>query len=57
VAVATFGRDKGLPWVAYASPVLPAGSRLERVLAFDAAGKLIGGEERLYGDEALCRPR
>jgi hypothetical protein len=55
--VATFGRDKDLPWVAFASPVLPAGSRLERVLALDAAGKLVGGEEQPYGREPLCRPR
>jgi hypothetical protein len=54
--VATFGRDKDLPWVAYASPVLPAGPRLERVLALDAAGKLVGGEEQPYGREPLCRP-
>ena len=57
VTVATFGRDKGLPWVAYASPPLPAGSQLARVLAFDAAGQLVGGEEDLYGGESLCRPR
>ena len=57
VTVATFGRDKGLPWVAYASPPLPAGSQLARVFAFDAAGQLVGGEEDLYGGESLCRPR
>jgi hypothetical protein len=55
--VATFGRDEDLPWVAFASPVLPAGPRLERVLALDAAGKLVGGEEQPYGREPLCRPR
>jgi hypothetical protein len=56
VTVPTFGRDKRIPWVAYASPPLPAGSRVERVLALDAAGKVIGGEERPY-DGPLCRPR
>jgi hypothetical protein len=57
VTVATFGRDRGLPWVAYASPPLPAGSQLARVFAFDAAGQLVGGEEDPYGGESLCRPR
>ena len=57
VTVATFGRDKGLPWVAYASPPLPAGSQLARVFAFDAAGQLVGGEEDPYRGESLCRPR
>jgi hypothetical protein len=57
VTVPTFGRDKGLPWVAYASPPLPAGSRLARVFAFNAAGQLVGGEEDPYGGESLCRPR
>ena len=54
--VATFGRDKELPWVAYASPALPAGSRLERVLVLDAAGKLVGGEEQPYGRELSAGP-
>jgi hypothetical protein len=57
VTVTTFGRDKGVPWVAYASPMLPAGTRLVRVLAFDAAGQLVGGEEDPYDDAPLCRPR
>jgi hypothetical protein len=57
VTVATFGRDKGLPWVAYASPPLPAGSQLARVFAFDAAGQLVGGEEDPYRGQSLCRPR
>ena len=57
VTVATFRRKKGLPWVAYASPPLPAGSQLARVLAFDAAGQLVGGEEDPYRGESLCRPR
>jgi hypothetical protein len=57
VTVPTFGRDKGLPWVAYASPPLPAGSQLVRVFAFDAAGQLVGGEEDPYDGRSLCRPR
>jgi hypothetical protein len=57
VTVSTFGRDKGLPWVAYASPRLPAGTRVGQVFAFDAAGQLVGGEEEPYGGESLCRPR
>ena len=57
VTVETFGKDPRIPWVAYASPKLPAGSRVERVLAFDAAGKLVGGEEEVFSGEPLCRPR
>jgi hypothetical protein len=57
VTVATFGKAPRIPWVAYASPKLPAGSRVERVLAFDAAGKLVGGEEDVFRGEPLCRPR
>ena len=45
VTVATFGRDKQLPWVAYTSPVLPAGSRVERVVGLDSAGSHIGHAE------------
>ena len=57
VTVTTFGKDPRIPWVAYASPRLPAGTRVERVLAFDAAGKLVGGEEEVFNGEPLCRPR
>jgi hypothetical protein len=53
--VATFGRDKGLPWVAYASPVVPTGSRIQRVVALDAADKAIGEEHPFAGDK-LCGP-
>jgi hypothetical protein len=57
VTVPTIRDDERIPWVAYASPKLPAGTRLERVLALDSAGKLIGGEERPYDNDRLCRPR
>jgi hypothetical protein len=57
VTVPVFGGDKPVPWVAYASPVLPAGTRLDRVLALDAAGKVVGGEERPYDGDPLCPPR
>jgi hypothetical protein len=58
VTVPTFGRDKGLPWVAYASPPLPAGSQVARVLAFDAAGQLVGSEQQEpFLGRPLCRPR
>jgi hypothetical protein len=57
VTVATFGKNRRIPWVAYASPKLPAGTRVERVLAFDAAGRLVGGEEEVFNGEPLCRPR
>jgi hypothetical protein len=55
VVVATFGRDKPVPWVAFVSPPLPAGSKLDRVVALDAAGKTIGVQERPYEAMALCR--
>jgi hypothetical protein len=57
VVVATFGRDKPVPWVAFVSRPLPPGSKLDRVVALDAAGKAIGIEERPYEAMALCRPR
>jgi len=57
VAVATFGRDKQLPWVAYASPALPAGSRVQRVVGLDSAGRAIGAETDLFEGMPLCVPR
>ena len=56
VTVATFGRDKQLPWVAYASPVLPAGSRVQRVVGLDSAGRQIGAETDLFEGMELCPP-
>jgi hypothetical protein len=57
VMVATFGRDKPVPWVAFVSPPLPAGSKLDRVVALDAAGKTIGTQEHPFEGYTLCRPR
>jgi hypothetical protein len=57
VEVSTFGRDKPVPWVAFVSPPLPAGSKVERVTALDAAGKTIGIQKRRFGGERLCRSR
>ena len=51
--VPTFGRDKGLPWVAYVLPFVPKSSRIQRVVALDGAGKEIG-EERAYQGDRLC---
>jgi hypothetical protein len=56
VVVPTFGRDKPVPWVAFVSPPLPAGSKVDRVVALDAAGTVIGSLEQPYPG-ALCRPR
>lgn len=53
VKVPVFGRDKSLPLVAYASPQLPAGILVNRVTAFDAAGRMIGTENRK--GESPCR--
>jgi hypothetical protein len=55
VVVPTFGRDKPVPWVAFVSPPLPAGSKVDRVVALDAAGTVIGSLEQPYPG-ALCRP-
>jgi hypothetical protein len=51
----TFARDKPVPWVAFVSPPLPAGSKVDRVVALDAAGTVIGSLEQPYPG-ALCRP-
>ena len=56
MVVPTFGRDKPVPWVAFVSPPLPPGSKVDRVVALDAAGKTIGIQEQPYPG-ALCRPR
>jgi hypothetical protein len=64
VTVATFGRDQPVPWVAFVSPPLPAGAKLERVVALDAAGRTVGTQARPFGGPAgpgwsppSCRPR
>jgi hypothetical protein len=63
VRVATFGRNQPVPWVAFVSPPLPAGAKLERVVALDAAGRTVGTQER-FGwpwsegwSPPTCRPR
>jgi hypothetical protein len=50
----TLGRDKPVQLVAFASPLLPVGTKVQRIDALDAAGRLIGSENP-YGDEGLCR--
>jgi hypothetical protein len=55
VVTPTFARDKPVPWVAFVSPPLPAGSQVDRVVALDAAGSVIGNLEQPYPG-ALCRP-
>ena len=57
VEVSTFGRDKPVPWVAFVSPPLPAGSKVDRVTALDAAGKTIGIQKWPLGGGMLCRSR
>jgi hypothetical protein len=56
VTVTTFGRDNRLPWVAYVSPVLPASSRVTRVVGLDSAGQAIGGETDPFEGRSLCPP-
>jgi hypothetical protein len=53
VVAATFGRDQPVPWVAFVSPPLPPGAKLDRVIALDAAGKTIG-TQRLFQGNTLC---
>ena len=53
--VPTFGRAKGLPWVAYVSPVVPKNSLIRRVVAIDGAGREVG-EELAYRGDRLCGP-
>jgi hypothetical protein len=57
VTVATFGRDQPVPWVAFVSPPLPPGAKLDRVVALDAAGKTIGTQKHPFEGHTLCRPR
>jgi hypothetical protein len=51
-----FGRDKPVPMVAFASPRLPANFKVTAVVAYDAAGRMIGSAEP-YGFIDGCRPR
>jgi hypothetical protein len=53
VVTPTFARDKPVPWVAFVSPPLPAGSHVDQVIALDAAGRVIGSMEQPYPG-ALC---
>jgi hypothetical protein len=57
VEVSTFGHHQPVPWVGFVSPPLPAGARLERVIALDAAGKTVGTQQRPFLDHPRCRPR
>jgi hypothetical protein len=56
VTVRTFGRDKRLPWVAYVSPVLRAGTGVTRVVALDASGTQIAADDSTFGGGPLCWP-
>jgi len=61
IEVATFGRDRPVPWVAFVSPPLPADTRLDRVVvvALDAAGRTVGTEQRPFAlpwSPPSCRP-
>jgi hypothetical protein len=56
VEVSTFGHNQPVPWVAFVSPPLPPGAKLDRVAALDATGKTIGTQRPFQGN-TLCRPR
>jgi hypothetical protein len=51
-----FGRDKPVPMVGFASPRLPAETKVTAVVAYDAAGRMIGSAEP-YGFIGSCRPK
>jgi hypothetical protein len=57
VTAPTFGRGKGIPWVAYVSPVLPAGTGVTRVVALAAAGGKVAVDDATFGGGPLCRSR
>jgi hypothetical protein len=57
VVVSTFGREQPVPWVAFVSPPLAPGAKLERVIALDAAGKTIGTQRDPFPGNRPCRPR
>jgi hypothetical protein len=56
VEVSTFGHNQPVPWVAFVSPPLAPGAKLDRVAALDAAGKTIGSQRPFRGNR-LCSPR
>jgi hypothetical protein len=53
VVVSTLGREEPVPWVAFVSPPLRPGAKLERVVALDAAGKTVGSQRPFRGN-TLC---
>lgn len=55
VIVPTFGADRPVPVVGFASPRLPPRTQLHRVVTFDAAGNMISSAKTRWGHEALCR--
>jgi hypothetical protein len=57
VTVPTFGRGKGIPWVAYVSPVLPAGTGVTQVVALDATGSQVAVDHATFSGGPLCRTR
>jgi hypothetical protein len=54
VTVRTFGRDKQIPWVAYVSPLLRAGTGVTRVVAMDASGTQIAADDSTFSGGPLC---
>lgn len=43
--------------MAFVCPPLPVGSRLDRVVALDATGKVVGTQKRPLEGMTLCRAR
>jgi hypothetical protein len=54
--VATFGHDKPAAWAAYVTPPLPAGTKVVRVVALNAAGQPVGIALHPLGRMQPCRP-
>ena len=48
-----FGHDRPARWAAYASEPLPRGTRVTRVVALDANGRVVAESER---DEIISHP-
>jgi hypothetical protein len=54
--VATFGHDKPAAWAAYVTPPLPAGAKVVRVVALNAAGQTVGSALYPLGRMRPCAP-
>jgi hypothetical protein len=54
MTVRAFGHDRPARWAAYVSPPLPRGTRVTRVVALDANGRIVAESER---DDGISHPQ